>query len=86
MNAAIPPRVPEAASEVGSHAPDLCAVLLGPTIRHVSSKIALYLVLSLILVRVLPVAAPDAREQRRVAHGAFVRWLGPRGLGSIVFA
>jgi hypothetical protein len=46
-------------------------VLLGPTIRHVSSKIALYLVLSLILVRVLPVAAPDAREQRRVAHGAF---------------
>jgi sodium/hydrogen antiporter len=62
------------------------AVLLGPTLKHVSWEIALYTVPSLTLVRMLPVAIAMIGTGARPATVAFLGWFGPRGLASIVFA
>ena len=45
----------------------------------------LYAVLSLTLVRMLPVALSLAGTGLRVATVAFIGWFGPRGLASILF-
>jgi sodium/hydrogen antiporter len=62
------------------------AVLLGPALEHVSWQIALYAVLSLTLVRMLPVAIAMIRTGARTPTVGFLGWFGPRGLASIVFA
>ena len=62
------------------------AVLLGPVLEHVSWQIALYAVLSLTVVRMLPVAISLWGTQARGPTVAFMGWFGPRGLASIVFA
>ena len=62
------------------------AVLLGPALEHVSWQIAVYAVLSLTLVRMLPVAVAMIGTGARVPTVAFLGWFGPRGLASIVFA
>jgi NhaP-type Na+/H+ or K+/H+ antiporter len=62
------------------------AVLLGPTLEHVSWQMALYAVLSLTLVRMLPVALALWGTKARMPTVALMGWLGPRGLASIVFA
>jgi sodium/hydrogen antiporter len=61
------------------------AVLLGPALDELDWRIAVYAVLSLTLVRMLPVAlAMLGTGMRRVTVG-FLGWFGPRGLASIVF-
>jgi NhaP-type Na+/H+ or K+/H+ antiporter len=61
------------------------AVLLGPALDELDWRIAVYAVLSLTLVRILPVAlAMLGAGMRRVTVG-FLGWFGPRGLASIVF-
>jgi NhaP-type Na+/H+ or K+/H+ antiporter len=61
------------------------AVLLGQALGELDWRIALYAVLSLTLVRLLPVAvAMLGAGMRRVTVG-FLGWFGPRGLASIVF-
>ena len=62
------------------------AVLLGPALKHVTWEIALYAVLSLTLVRMLPVAIAMIGTGSRRPTVAFLGWFGPRGLASIVFA
>jgi sodium/hydrogen antiporter len=62
------------------------AVLLGPAFEHLSWQITLYAVLSLTLVRMLPVAISLWGTHARAPTVAFVGWFGPRGLASIVFA
>jgi len=62
------------------------AVLLGPALEHVSWQIALYAVLSLTVVRMLPVAISLWGTHARAPTAAFIGWFGPRGLASIVFA
>ncbi len=62
------------------------AVLLGPALEHVSWQIALYALLSLTIVRTLPVAISLWGTQARRPTVVFVGWFGPRGLASIVFA
>jgi NhaP-type Na+/H+ or K+/H+ antiporter len=62
------------------------AVLLGPALKHVSWQIALYAVLSLTLVRMLPVAVAMIGTGARMPTVGFLGWFGPRGLASIVFA
>ena len=62
------------------------AVLLGPSLEHVSWQIALYAILSLTLVRMLPVASSLVGTHARAPTVAFIGWFGPRGLASIVFA
>jgi NhaP-type Na+/H+ or K+/H+ antiporter len=62
------------------------AVLLGPALQHASWQIALYAVLSLTLVRMLPVAIAMIGSGAKWQTVAFLGWFGPRGLASIVFA
>jgi sodium/hydrogen antiporter len=62
------------------------AVLLGPSLEHLSWRIVLYAVLSLTVVRMLPVAISLLGTHARPATVAFIGWFGPRGLASIVFA
>ncbi len=51
-----------------------------------SWQIALYAVLSLTIVRMLPVALCLLGTKARAPTVAFIGWFGPRGLASIVFA
>ncbi len=62
------------------------AVLLGPSIGDLSWQIALYAVLSLTVVRMLPVAVAMLGTGARRPTVAFLGWFGPRGAASIVFA
>ncbi|HEY6887610.1 MAG TPA: cation:proton antiporter [Solirubrobacter sp.] len=62
------------------------AVILGPMLDDVTWQIALYAVLSLTVVRMLPVALAMLGTGARAPTVAFVGWFGPRGLASIVFA
>ena len=62
------------------------AILLGPALEHVSWQIALYAVLSLTIVRMLPVALCLLGTRALAPTVAFIGWFGPRGLASIVFA
>jgi sodium/hydrogen antiporter len=61
------------------------AVLLGPVLGDADWRVIGYAVLSLTVVRILPVAlAMVGTGMRRVTVG-FLGWFGPRGLASIVF-
>jgi sodium/hydrogen antiporter len=62
------------------------AVLLGPALDHLSWDLVLYAVLSLTVVRMLPVALAMLGTRARPVTLAFMGWFGPRGLASIVFA
>jgi NhaP-type Na+/H+ or K+/H+ antiporter len=62
------------------------AVLLGPALGQLSWELALYAVLSLTVVRMVPVAIAMLGSRARPATLAFMGWFGPRGLASIVFA
>ena len=62
------------------------AVLLGPAIRDLTWQIALYAVLSLTAIRMLPVAISMLGTGLRRPTVAFLGWFGPRGAASIVFA
>jgi NhaP-type Na+/H+ or K+/H+ antiporter len=62
------------------------AVLLGPALGHVTWQVALYAVLSLTVVRMLPVTLAMLGTRARPPTVAFLGWFGPRGLASIVFA
>ena len=62
------------------------AILLGPALGELSWELALYAVLSLTLVRMLPVAIAMLGSRARAPTFAFLGWFGPRGLASIVFA
>jgi NhaP-type Na+/H+ or K+/H+ antiporter len=62
------------------------AALLGPALQQLSWQIALYAVLSLTLIRMLPVAIAMIGTGARWPTLGFVGWFGPRGLASIVFA
>jgi sodium/hydrogen antiporter len=62
------------------------AVLLGPTLEHLSWQIVVYAVLSLTIVRMLPVAIALVGSGAQRQTVAFLGWFGPRGLASIVFA
>jgi sodium/hydrogen antiporter len=62
------------------------AVILGPVLDDLSWEVLVYAVLSLTLVRMLPVALSLLGTGARRPTLAFVGWFGPRGLASIVFA
>jgi NhaP-type Na+/H+ or K+/H+ antiporter len=61
------------------------AVILGPALSHLTWQVLLYAVLSLTVVRMVPVATAMLRITRRPATLALLGWFGPRGLASIVF-
>jgi NhaP-type Na+/H+ or K+/H+ antiporter len=62
------------------------AILLGPALGELSWELALYAVLSLTVVRIIPVAIAMLGTHARRPTLAFMGWFGPRGLASIVFA
>ena len=62
------------------------AIMLGPALGATTWEIALYAVLSLTVVRMLPVAIALVGTAARRPTVGFVGWFGPRGLASIVFA
>ncbi|MEU8541266.1 cation:proton antiporter [Streptomyces sp. NPDC048717] len=61
------------------------AVLLGPQLQHLDWRIAVYAVLSLTVVRMLPVALSLAGTGLALPTVLFAGWFGPRGLASVVF-
>jgi NhaP-type Na+/H+ or K+/H+ antiporter len=61
-------------------------LLLGPTILAMSWAVALYAVLSLTLIRMLPVALSLIGTGLSRSSVLFLGWFGPRGLASIVLA
>ncbi len=61
-------------------------ILLGPALGHVSWDLVLYSLLSLTIVRIVPVALAMWGSRARVPTLGFLGWFGPRGLASIVFA
>jgi len=61
------------------------AAVVGPVLAGLTWLAALYAVLSLTVVRMVPVAIAFAGTRARPPTIAFVGWFGPRGLASIVF-
>ena len=62
------------------------AILLGPALGELSWELALYAVLSLTVLRMVPVAIAMLGSHARLPTLGFLGWFGPRGLASIVFA
>jgi sodium/hydrogen antiporter len=62
------------------------AVAVVPALESLSWQIGLYAVLSLTLIRMLPVSVALAGSKLGREAVAFVGWFGPRGLASVVFA
>ena len=62
------------------------AILLGPALGEATWELALYAILSLTVVRMLPVAIATIGSHARLPTIGFLGWFGPRGLASIVFA
>jgi NhaP-type Na+/H+ or K+/H+ antiporter len=62
------------------------AVILGPVLDEITWQIVVYAILSLTVVRMLPVALALGGTGARRPTVAFLGWFGPRGLASIVFA
>ena len=62
------------------------AVMLAPMLDDLTAAIVLYALLSLTVVRMVPVALAMLGSGARRPTVAFLGWFGPRGLASIVFA
>lgn len=62
------------------------AIVLSPSLDELTWPILAYALLSLTLIRMIPVAASFLGTGARRQTVAFVGWFGPRGLASIVFA
>ena len=62
------------------------AGFLLPALERLDAVVVVYAVLSLTLVRMVPVAISLVRSGQSRATVAFVGWFGPRGLASVVFA
>ena len=62
------------------------AAFMKPLIERATWDVALYALLSLTIVRMVPVAIAMLGTRSSPATIAYVGWFGPRGLASIVFA
>jgi NhaP-type Na+/H+ or K+/H+ antiporter len=63
----------------------LGAVLVFPTLDELNLEIVVYAVLSLTVIRMVPVALAMVGTNARLPTLAFLGWFGPRGLASLVF-
>ncbi|WP_406084049.1 cation:proton antiporter [Streptomyces virginiae] len=61
------------------------AVILGPVLQHLTWRSVVYALLSLTVIRMLPVALSLIGTGLRPASVAYIGWFGPRGLASLVF-
>ena len=62
------------------------AVVIGPAFQAFSWEVVVYALLSLTVIRVLPIFLSLAGMGESVSSRLFLGWFGPRGLASIVFA
>jgi sodium/hydrogen antiporter len=62
------------------------AIILGPNLDELTWQLVVYALVSLTVVRMLPVALAMLGTGARRPTVAFLGWFGPRGLASIVFA
>jgi sodium/hydrogen antiporter len=62
------------------------AVMLVPVLDDLSFEVVLYALLSLTLVRIVPVGLAMLGSGAQPRTVVFLGWFGPRGLASIVFA
>jgi NhaP-type Na+/H+ or K+/H+ antiporter len=62
------------------------ALVVGTLLPHVTWQIVVYAVISLTLIRMVPVAIAMLGTGAQLPTVAFMGWFGPRGLASIVFA
>jgi NhaP-type Na+/H+ or K+/H+ antiporter len=61
------------------------AVILGPVLEHLSWRMVAYALVSLTVVRMLPVALSLIGTGLGMPSVAYIGWFGPRGLASLVF-
>ena len=61
------------------------AVLLPPALEHVDGTVALYAIISLTVVRMVPVAIGLIGSKVRPITSLFLGWFGPRGVASILY-
>ncbi len=61
------------------------AAMVPPALEHLSGTTILYAVLSLTLVRMIPVAIAMVGMKLRPSTQLFLGWFGPRGIASILF-
>ncbi|MFE4871826.1 cation:proton antiporter [Streptomyces sp. NPDC056682] len=86
-----PERTPDFAEDLGGLLASVSlmvfgALLLGPALQHLNWHLVGYAVLSLTVVRMLPVALSLAGTGLRMPTVGYIGWFGPRGLASIVLA
>lgn len=62
------------------------SIVVGQLLNNANPAVILYAILSLTVIRMLPVALCLIGARMAVAESLFVGWFGPRGLASIVFA
>jgi len=62
------------------------AIAVAPMFEHLTWQLVVYAVLSLTVIRMVPVALALIGAKLGLASTAFVGWFGPRGLASVVFA
>jgi len=62
------------------------AMVIGPAFKLFSWDVVLYALLSLTVIRVVPIFLSLAGTGESVSSRLFLGWFGPRGLASIVFA
>ncbi len=86
-------RLPDAFTEFGETAGEVAGLAvfflfgaLVPLLDGYSLPIVLYALLSLTVIRMLPVAIALLRTRLSIPTIAFIGWFGPRGLASIVLA
>jgi len=61
------------------------AVMLYPALQHINLSYFIYAVLSLTLVRMLPVAISLIGKKLRLESILYLGWFGPRGIASILY-
>ncbi len=62
------------------------AIVIAPALKMFSWEVVVYALLSLTVIRVVPVFLSLAGSGESVSSRLFLGWFGPRGLASIVFA
>jgi NhaP-type Na+/H+ or K+/H+ antiporter len=62
------------------------AIVIGPVLKLIDWNVLLYALLSLTVIRIVPIYLSLAGLGESVSSRLFLGWFGPRGLASIVFA
>src|SRR5690242_18606489 len=60
--------------------------ILARMLAHITAPMMLYAVLSLTIIRILPVFLSLLGTSINAGEKLFIGWFGPRGLASVVFA